>query len=78
MFGELHLKYHVGLHHTVKNIQHNGTEAYYPHKNVLYLIFILLVNSFYDKASVSGHVTTGQWLECINFTSKSGQQGHSS
>jgi len=40
MFGELELKYHVGLHHTVKNIQHNGTEAYYLQKMMGYIIFL--------------------------------------
>jgi len=26
------MKYHVGLHHTIKNIQHSGTEAFYLQK----------------------------------------------
>jgi hypothetical protein len=32
-----------------KNIQHNGTEAYYLQKNGLYIIFILLINSFSEQ-----------------------------
>lgn len=31
-----------------------------------------------NNVSVSGNLTTGLWLDCINFTSKSGEQGQSS
>ena len=48
MLGELYLKWHVGLRHTVKNIQHNGTEAYYLQKKRA-VFLILLVNSLCDQ-----------------------------
>jgi len=49
MFGELQLKYHIGLHNTVKTFNTMGLKSITYKKNGLYYVFIPLVNSFREQ-----------------------------